>query len=295
MNVPTKKLTNGFELPVYGIGLWEVGGRYEADTTKDNAEVEAIRAALEAGITHIDTAESYGHGHAEELLARAIEGYDRSKLIIATKVSAHNQGYEGVRQACEASLKRLGTDYIDLYLIHRYPMPGISIEETMRAMDELVDEGLVRHIGTSNLSPRRFAEAQKYARHKLVCNQVHYNVQYREAEKRGVIQQCLDTDTMLVAWRPLQKGTLLSSPLLAELATKYHKTPAQIAINWLISQANVVTIAKTSNPTHLKENLGAINWTMESGDIERIRNEFPDQKDISDTVPLNYDADLAAW
>lgn len=295
MNVPTKKLTNGFELPVYGIGLWEVGGRYEADTTKDNAEVEAIRAALEAGITHIDTAESYGHGHAEELLARAIEGYDRSKLIIATKVSAHNQGYEGVRQACEASLKRLGTDYIDLYLIHRYPMPGISIEETMRAMDELVDEGLVRHIGASNLSPRRFTEAQKHARHKLVCNQVHYNVQYREAEARGVLQQCLDTDTMLVAWRPLQKGSLLDSPLLAELATKYNKTPAQVAINWLIAQTNVVTIAKTSNPTHLKENLGAINWTMESGDIERIRNEFPDQKDISDTVPLNYDADLAAW
>ena len=294
MNIPTKKLANGFELPVYGLGLWEMGGRLETDTSQDEREIAAIRAALDAGITHIDTAESYGHGHAEELLAQAIQGYDRRKLTIATKVSAHNQGYDGVRQACQASLERLGVDYIDLYLIHRYPMPGISIEATMRAMDELVDEGLVRHIGASNLSPRRFAEAQKHARHKLVCNQVHYNVKYREVEERGVVQQCLDTDTMLVAWRPLQKGLILGSSLLTELAAKYDKTPAQIAINWLISQTNVVTIAKTSNLVHLQENLGAVGWTMEPADIERIRQDFPDQRTVSDAVPLDYSADIAS-
>lgn len=292
MYIPTKKLSNDFSLPVYGLGLWEMGGRWEADESKDNTEVTAIQAALALGITHFDTAESYGDGHAEELLGQAIKGHDRSKLIIATKVSASNQTYDGLRRSFEASLKRLETDYVDLYMLHRYPEPGIPIEDTMRAMDELVDQGLARNIGVCNMTPNRFNEAQKHTKNKLVCNQVHYNVQYREMEKTGVLKQCQDNDVMLVAWRPLQKGTLLNSPILDELAKKYAKTAAQVAINWLISQKNVVTLSKTSNVEHLKENLGAVGWTMDSADIERIREDFPDQKNVSDAVPLDYEADI---
>lgn len=186
MKIPTKKLDSGFELPVYGLGLWEMGGRWEADESKDNTEITAIQAALAVGITHFDTAESYGDGHAEELLGQAIKGFDRSKLIIATKVSAPHQSYEGIHRSFEASLKRLETDYVDLYLLHRYPEPGIPIADTMRAMDELVEQGLVRNIGVCNMSPNRFNEVQKHTKNKLVCNQVHYNVQYREIEKTGV-------------------------------------------------------------------------------------------------------------
>jgi diketogulonate reductase-like aldo/keto reductase len=294
MNIPTKKLQSGFELPVYGLGLWEMGGRWEADESKDQAEITAIQSAVALGVTHFDAAESYGDGHAEELLGQAIKGSDRSKLIIATKVSASHQSYEGVHRAFEASLKRLGTDYADLYLLHRYPEPGLPIADTMRAMDELVEQGLVRNIGVCNMTPNRFNEAQKHTKNKLVCNQVHYNVQYREIEKTGILQHCQENDVMLVAWRPLQKGTLLNSPLLAELAKKYNRTPAQVAINWLISQENVVTISKTSNPEHLKDNLGALDWTMEADDAERIRSDFPDQKTVSDAVPLDYEADVRA-
>ena len=294
MIIPTKKLNSGFELPVYGLGLWEMGGRWEADESKDNTEITAIQAALALGITHFDTAESYGDGHAEELLGQAIKGADRSKLIIATKVSAPHQSYEGLHQAFEASLKRLETDYVDLYMLHRYPEPGIPIADTMRAMDELVAQGLVRNIGVCNMSPNRFNEAQKHTKNKLVCNQVHYNVQYREMEKTGVLKHSQDNDVMLVAWRPLQKGTLLNSPILDELAKKYSKTPAQVAINWLISQKNVVTLSKTSNVEHLKENLGAVGWAMDTEDIERIRSDFQDQKDVSDAVPLDYEADVKA-
>jgi diketogulonate reductase-like aldo/keto reductase len=294
MNIPTRKLRSGFELPVYGLGLWQMGGRLEADVSKDSTEVAAIQAALASGITHFDTAESYGDGHAEELLGQALKGSDRNKLIIATKVSAPHQSYDGIRRAFEASLKRLETDYVDLYLLHRYPEPGIPIADTMRAMDELVEQGLVRNIGVCNMTPNRFNEAQKHTKNKLVCNQVHYNVQYREIEKTGVLKQCQNDDVMLVAWRPLQKGTLLNSPLLDELARRYGKTPAQVAINWLISQENVVTLSKTSNPEHLQENLGALGWTMDSNDIERVRSEFPDQKSVSDAVPLDYDADIKA-
>lgn len=292
MSIPTKKLSNGFELPVYGLGLWQMGGRTEPDTSQDEIEIKAIRAALDAGITHIDTAESYGLGHAEELLGKSLEGYDRNNLLIATKASAHNQTYDGLHRSFKASLKRIGTDYIDLYLLHRYPEPGIPIAETMRAMDELVEQGLVKNIGVCNMTPSRFDEVQKHTKNKLVCNQVHYNVQYREIENKGVLHHSQQNDVMLVAWRPLQKGILPNSTLLNELASKYVKTPVQISLNWLISQDKVVTLSKTSNLEHLKENLGAVGWTMEADDIERIRKEFPDQHAVSDAVPLDYEADL---
>lgn len=293
MNIPTKKLTNGFELPVYGLGLWQMGGRWEADDSNDQREIDAIKAAIDMGVTHIDTAESYGDGHAEELLGEAIKGYDRSKLFIATKVSKENQGYEGVHKAFQKSLKRIGTDYIDLYMLHRFPLPGISLEETMKAMDELVEQGLVKNIGVCNMSPNRFKAIQKLTKNKLVCNQVHYNVQYREIEDKGVLKDCQDNDVMLVAWRPLQKAELTDNPLINELAEKYGKTPYQVMINWLISQPNVVTISKTSDIEHLKENLGAVDWTMDEADIERIRQEYPDQKLVSDAVPLDYEAEVA--
>ena len=292
MDIPTKKLSNGFELPVYGLGLWQMGGRLEADASKDDDEVKAIRAALDAGITHIDTAESYGNGHAEEILKEALQGYDRSKLIIATKVSANNQTYDGVHKSFQASLDRMGVEYVDLYLLHRFPEPGIDIVDTLRAMDELVEKGLVKNIGVCNMTPNRFDEVQKHTKNTLVCNQVHYNVQYREIEDKGVLKHCQKNDVMLVAWRPLQKGILPQSALLEELAKKYDKTPVQIAINWLISQDNVVTLSKTSSPDHLKENLGALGWSMEADDVERVRRDFPDQQMVSDAVPLDYEADV---
>lgn len=293
MNIPTKTLDSGFELPVYGLGLWQMGGRWEADTSNDEAEITAIRAALDAGITHLDTAESYGDGHAEELLGRAIKGYDRSKRIIATKVSADHQSYNDLHRSFEASLKRLDTDYVDLYMLHRYPEPGTNITDTMRALDELVAQGLIKNIGVCNMTPNRFNEVQKRTKNKLVVNQVHYNVMVREVEKRGILEQCQNEDTMLVAWGSVQKGALPNAPLITELAKKYGKTPTQIAINWLISQQNVVAISKTSSLEHLQENLGALNFTMDTTDIERIGAEYPNQLEVSDRVPLDYEADVA--
>ncbi len=292
MNIPTKKLKSGFELPVYGLGLWEMGGRNESDSSKDAREIAAIQAAIEAGITHIDTAEKYGAGHAEELLRIAIQGFDRSKLTIATKVAGENQGYDNLKASFDASLKRLGIDYVDLFLLHSYPKPGIPIADTMRAMNELVDQGVIKNIGVCNMTPDRFDEAQLHSKYKLVCNQVHYNIQYREIEDKGVLRHAQKNDIMLVAWRPIQKGNLPHIALINELAKKYDKTFTQVIINWLISQDRVVTISKTSSIEHLMENLGAIGWNMETEDVERIRKEFPDQKLVSDAVPLDYPADV---
>ena len=295
MKIPIKTLKNGFSLPIYGMGLWQVGGRYESDTSKDNEEIENIHRAIGLGITHFDTAESYAAGHSEEILGQAIQGLDRSKLLIATKVSPEHHKYDDLLRAAQGSLNRLNTSYIDLYMLHRYPPKGTMIEETMRAMNELMEQGVIKNIGVSNLTENRFKEAQKHTAYPIVCNQVHYNVEYREVEERGVLKFCQENDTLLVAYRPLQKGELPKSALLAEIAKKYDKTPTQVALNWLISQGNVVTIVKTSNIDHLKENLGAIGWELEFSDVERIRKEYEVQYRISDVVPLDYGADIAPW
>lgn len=291
MNIPVKTLKSGFSLPVYGLGTWQMGGRFERDDSKDEAEVAAIKSAVDHGITHIDTAESYGAGHAEELVAQAIKGRDRSKLVIATKVSGDHQGYSDLMRSFEGSLKRLGTDYVDLYLLHRFPEPGIDIKETMKAMDELVDQGLVKNIGVCNMTIRRFEAAQAHTNNKIVYNQLHYSLDCREAEVKGLAKYCQENDVFLSAWGPLSKGSL-HAPILDEVAKKYGKTPYQVAINWLISQPNVITIPKTTQVEHLEENLDAIGWELSSDDMDRLAREFPDQKQVSDRVPLNYPASV---
>lgn len=291
MNIPTKKLKNGFELPTYGMGLARVGGNTEPDISMDKEWIEAIQQAITNGVTHFDTAEAYGAGHSEELLGVAIKGTPRDKLIIASKVSAWNQTYEGVLRSCEASLKRLGTDYIDLYMLHTFPELDKPINETMRAMTELVDRGLIKHIGVSNLTVNRFKATQDTTPYKIVANQLHYNVKFREVEHRGILEYSQQNDVFVVAWKPVQRGDLPEADILDELAEKYDKTWRQVAINWLTSQDYVVTICKTTSLEHLQENLGALNWTMEEGDIERLRREFPDQETVGNW-PLDYNASL---
>ncbi len=275
-------------MPEFGLGTWQMGGRSERDPANDDAmDVKAIQTAINFGVTHIDTAEQYAGGHTEEMVGQAIKGYDRSKLFIISKVGGWHMRYDDVLAACENSLKRVGTDYFDVYLLHRH-IPEVPLKETMRAMDELVGRGMIRNIGVANFNTKALHEAQTATSHPIVYNQVHYNLEFREPARDGLLEYCQKNDVLLAAWRPVQKGALLVNPppIITELCEKYGKTPAQIAINWLICQKNVVTLTKTSRAEHLKENLGAIGWEMEQEDIERLRRDYPNQKDISDAVPL---------
>ena len=292
MSIPVKTLASGFSMPVYGLGTWGMGGGWNVtDTSNDERNIAAIRYAIEKGVRHIDTAELYGGGHSEELIAQAAEGVDRSKLFITTKVLAGLEGgYDGILRACEASLKRLGTDYLDMYLLHR--SPGHSTAEIMQAMDRLVDEGVVRNIGVCNMTVHRFEETQKLTKHKLVCNQVHYSLECREAVDEGVLEYCQKNDVSVTAWGPLSRGLLKTAEILTEMATKYNKTPYQVALNWLITQQNVITISKTSSPEHLDENLGALDWELSSSDWQRLSDEFPGQMAVSNRVPLSYEAEI---
>ncbi|HEX7042587.1 MAG TPA: aldo/keto reductase [Patescibacteria group bacterium] len=287
MKIPTKKLNNGFEMPIYGLGTWQMGGGRTKDTTNDEADISAIKNAIELGVTHIDTAEKYAEGHAEELVGKAIQGYDRKNIFLVTKVAEDHLRYNDVFASLNKSLERLQTDYLDLYMIHG-PSPTIPIEETMKAMDEIRGKGLAKNIAVSNFSLERFQKAKAASNSPIVAGQYHLNLKYREAERKGIVEYFQKNDVMFIAWRPLQKGMLLQQKqdILTEMAQKYHKTPSQIALNWLISQKNIVTLSKTRSLDHLKENLGALDFTMGSIDIERLRNEYPGQEDISDAVPL---------
>jgi diketogulonate reductase-like aldo/keto reductase len=289
MDIPTKKLKSGFEMPIYGLGTWKMGGTKIYDPNNDDqADIQAIKTAIENGITHIDTAENYAEGYTETLVGKAIKDYERSKLFLVSKVAPEHLQYEDVINALKASLKRLQTNYLDLYLIHA-PNPDIPLKETMRAMDTLLEEGLIKNIGICNFTIAEFEEAQSYTKNKIVINQLHLNLKYREAERKGLLEYCQKNDVLFVAWRPLQKGILIEGTenIVNELAQKYQKTPAQIALNWLISQPNVVTLSKTRDVEHLKDNLGALNWIMDTEDIERLDKEYPNQEDISDAVPLH--------
>lgn len=276
-------------MPVYGLGTWQMGGRETRDPDNDDeADIEAIKKAIDLGITHIDTAESYADGYAEVLVGKAIKDYEREKLLLVSKVKAINLEYDDVIKSAKGSLERLQTDYLDLYLIHM-ANPSLPIKDTMAAMDTLMDEGLVRNIGVSNFNIQELEEAQSYAKNKIVANQLHLNLKYREAERRGLLEYCRQNDVMFIAWRPLQKGVLLQEKgnILDVMAEKYKRTPSQISINWLISLENVVTLSKTRSVDHLKENLGALDFEIEKEDIERLKKEYPDQQEVSDAVPLH--------
>ena len=282
-------------MPVFGLGTYGIGGNSTPSYEKDAQEITAIQAAIEAGITHIDTAESYASGHTEELVGTAIKNCDRAKLFLVSKVSGENLSYKGIMQAIKGSLQRLQVDYLDLYLMHRCPEIN-KFQECVKAMNELVAMGLVRHIGLSNTNTAHTRDLQSMSDRPFVVNQVHYNLQFREPETDGLLQYCQRADMFFMAWRPVNKGALnkngtdITKPgtgLLDEMCKKYDKSPAHISINWLTSQVNVITLAKSANINHLKDNLGAFDWIMDTEDIEKLRKNFPRQEFISDTVPLH--------
>lgn len=232
-------------------------------------------------MSHIDTAEMYGCGHSEELVGEAISGFDRKGLFITTKVSPEYLRYNDLIASAKASLRRLRTEYIDLYLIHM-PNPEISVKETMKAFDFLVESGLIRHIGVSNFSVEQMKEAQTHTQEKIVANQIEYNLlatnqgMLTSNMESKIIPYCQENEIVVIAWCPLARGRLLRPgfKILDELAEKYYRTQAQIAINWSISKKSVVTIPKASNVKHLKENLGAIGWSLDKKDTSRLDSEL---------------------
>lgn len=288
MIIPNKELNSGFKIPVFALGTWEMGGRKtRIENYNPEKDIEAIQGAYANGIKRFDTAEIYADGYSEEILGIAIKDLDRKDVFITSKVRDEKLHYDDVLSALEASLKRLNLEYLDLYLIHA-PNSNIPIEETMKAFNRLKDEGLIKNIGVCNFNQESLKKAQSVSSSPIVLNQVHYNLIFREPAVDGVLQYCQENDIFVEAWRPIQQGNLCRPGIkqVDELCEKYKKTPAQIAINWLICQKNIVTLSKTSNLEHLRESLGALDWKMDEEDIISLEKDFVIQLERSNAVRL---------
>lgn len=268
------------------LGTWGMGGYITPDPNNDdNRDIEAIRYAISKGISQIDTSESYAGGKAELLIGEAIKQFPRDKCFIATKVREYNLSYDGIINSCLESLKRLHTSYIDLYYIHKQN-PGVPIEEIASALNKLLDMGLVKHIGLSNVGIDTIKKYSQLLKSPIYAVQNQYNLVCRESQRKGVIDYCKKNGIKFIAWRPI----LLLYPgakdpyyhtgtykLLDEMAAKYNKTNAQIVAKWLLQQDGVSIVFKSSNKKHIDEILETENFKLSDRDWERLDKEFPVQ------------------
>lgn len=260
-------------LPPLGMGTWGMGGTFERDARNFDESVEALLFGFDLGMRLVDVAELGGNGLTEEIVGEAIKGYPREEIQIISKVSRDHLKYNDVFEAASASLTRLGTDYIDLYLIHKLP-PGVAepAAETLQALERLLTEGRIKHIGVSNFSKIQIEKAQSYlVEAKIEANEVEYNLLYQH-EAKETIPFCKARGISVIAHRPLAKGLLAKGEnvILDTLSRKCGKTPAQIALNFILSQ-DMTAIPKASNKEHMKENLGALGWRLSEEDIKELR------------------------
>ncbi len=259
--------STGVGVAVVGQGTWRMGERRGAERD----EIAALRLGINLGLTHLDTAEMYGDGGAERVVGRAVAGR-RAEVFIATKVLPRNASYAGTLRACERSLQRLGTDYLDLYLLHWWSDEH-PIGETMRAMEELVRRGLTRFIGVSNFDAGQMEAARAaLTRERLACNQVLYHLRDREIEKDAV-PYCEAHGIAVVGYTPLARGGFMRG-VVAEIAKKHGKTPRQVALNFLTRRPSLFTIPKAGRPDHVRENAAALDFTLAPEEIAAIEAAF---------------------
>jgi diketogulonate reductase-like aldo/keto reductase len=257
------------KIPKIGFGTWTIGGQRSADPSSDPQSIAALRSAIELGYTHFDTAEVYAAGHSEELLGRVIAemGVARETLFITSKVSPEHLNYAEVLRCCENSLRRLRMDYLDLYLIH-WPMVGMKLEETFRALNQLVREGRVRHLGVSNFNLRLLKKSAALSETPLLTNQVSYSIPDRTYQKNGVLDYCQQNDILLTAYSPVKRRNIKSSKTLQALAKTKGVNSFQIALAWLAMQPRVITIPMSFNPQHQAENLQAADLVLSPAEME---------------------------
>jgi diketogulonate reductase-like aldo/keto reductase len=261
-------LPGGEKVPALGLGTWRMG----EDASLHEQEVATIKAGLDRGLTLIDTAEMYAEGGAELVVADAIAGR-RDDAFIVSKVYPHNASYDGVQAACERSLERLGTDRLDIYLLHwRGQVP---FEETVAGFEKLKQDGKIRHWGVSNLDARDMAELAACTNGgNCATNQLLYNLAERGIE--WDLKPLLDEAGMpVMAYCPLGEGRLLQDATLAVLAERHGVTPASIALAWLLTRNQTIAIPKTSRAERIDPIMAALDVRLDAEDLALLDDEFP--------------------
>lgn len=265
-------LPNGTTVPAIGQGTWKIGeGERPA-----KVEADALRLGIDLGMTLIDTAEMYGDGASEEVVAQAIAG-QRDRVFLVTKIYPHNASRTGVPAACARSLKRLGTDVIDLYLLHW--RGGTPLAETVAAFETLREQGKIRAWGVSNLDPGDMRELRGVPNGaNCAANQVLYSPEHRGIEFDLLPWQA-EQGIPLMAYSPVgQGGRLLRHPSLAAMAKRHNATPAQIAIAWGLRHPHVVSIPKAGDPAHVRQNAAAADIALTPQDLAEIDAAWPPPK-----------------
>ncbi|HET6983594.1 MAG TPA: aldo/keto reductase [Myxococcaceae bacterium] len=263
--------STGVEVPVIGQGTWKMEGDSPVEA------LAALQAGLDAGMTHVDTAELYGGGRVESLVARAIAGR-REEVFLVSKVMPNHASRSGTVKACEASLQRLGTDHLDCYLLH-WPGPH-PLEETFAAFEQLVEEGKIRSWGVSNFDADDLEEALRIAGPgRIACNQVLYHLRARDMEDR-VLPWCVKHDVVVVGYSPFGSGDFpqpqsKGGKVLGDVARAHGATPHQVALAFLVRDPHVLAIPKSAKVARVRENAGAAGLKLTRDEVTRLEEAFP--------------------
>jgi diketogulonate reductase-like aldo/keto reductase len=267
----TLQLPSGKEIPILGQGTWRMGEK----NSQKQAEIDALRLGIELGMTLIDTAEMYGEGGAEQVVAEAIADR-RDKVFLVSKFYPYNASYQDVMKACDRSLSRLKTDYLDLYLLHW--RGSIPLSETLEALQHLKQVRKILDYGVSNFDVDDMEEALSLpGGNAIATNQVLYNLMRRGIEW-DLLPWCKQCNIPIMAYSPVEQKAFVDRPELAAIASKYAATPTQIALNWLLRQDNVISIPKATNPNHIQENRAALDINLTEEDFQEIDRIFPPPK-----------------
>ncbi len=266
----------GIPIPKIGFGTWRIGGHDRAESDRDPESLSALHTALECGYTHFDTAEVYASGHAEELLGRAIKDFrlSREKLFITTKVSPEHLAKDAVIQSCNDSLRRLGMDYVDLYLIHWPPKGKRLLDDGFVGLNSLVKAGKIKHLGVSNFNLKWLQQAQKLSATPILTDQVPYRLPDNEYVKNGVLEYCQNNDILITAYSPVKFRNLSVNKTIRAIAENHNATPHQIALAWLIHQPRVITIPMSLDPQHIRENIEAVDIELTENEITTLTNLY---------------------
>ncbi|HIH37501.1 aldo/keto reductase [Candidatus Woesearchaeota archaeon] len=256
----TIKLSSGYSIPILGLGTWQLKGQ---------RCTEIVKNAIEEGYTHIDTAWIYEN---QEEIAPAIAEHERKKLFITSKLWRDQLSYSDVLEQCDETLSQLGIDYLDLYLIH-WPNKDIPMEETFNALAKLATDGKVKSIGVSNFTITHLKKALGISKIPITMNQVEYHPYLNQED---LLAYCNDNNITLTAYSPLGRGIVLKDRVILAIAERKKKTPAQVALRWLI-QKGIIVIPKTTREERLPENLLALDITLTAEEMKQIdtlnRNE----------------------
>ncbi|HUP40143.1 MAG TPA: aldo/keto reductase [Vicinamibacterales bacterium] len=268
--IPTIALLGGESIPALGIGTWDMGDKANARTD----EITALQTAVDLGMTVVDTAEMYGDGAAEELVAAAL-AHRRDEIFLVSKVLPQHATRRGTITACEASLRRLKTDRLDMYLLHW--RGSVPLDETLDALATLQRDGKIRHLGVSNFDVDDMDEATGLAKRAHVwvaTNQVLYNLTRRGIEY-DLLPWCRGRGIPVMAYSPLEQGRLNGRKALRAVSARLGATPAQVALAWVLRAPGVIAIPKSGRPERVRENRAAGDITLAPEDLAELDEAFP--------------------